>query len=197
MGKHVRYADHVGETEPGHSEQRWRPHRSRWALFVWCVVAAYIGSGGSGFFFMLAFFFLTFIAPLVAVRELFTVLAAFLRAGSRRVSKRAVAIYLLPFVAGGALLALTASGVLLDARFALSRSAFEAAVLENETLDGWIGLYHVDHRETHGTCVLFSTGQIMIDSYGFAYCPHGSPSHSPGISYDEQISGPWWTWHSH
>jgi hypothetical protein len=65
------------------------------------------------------------------------------------------------------------TGVPENARIALSRSALVDAgerVLAGQH-PSRAGLYGFTRTEVSGDCALLQVGTVMIDSFGFAYCP--------------------------
>lgn len=114
-------------------------------------------------------------------------------------------LFLLAPVVGTVALALVAAGVPLDARWSLSRSAFEDVVgdaLEDDdyrsTDERRIGLYTVNDVDRHGEVVVFHVpAGGFIDPAGFAYLPEGPLPEIGEVGLNQprfrHIGGPWYT----
>lgn len=107
------------------------------------------------------------------------------------------------------LVALFLSPLPLQARFALSRSAFEQAVRslpENQAEGGSLGMvgtYRISEWTRTGDGVLFysASGTGLVDQAGFAYSPNGVPkaltnSDDPGFEVLgwQDLGGGWYSW---
>jgi hypothetical protein len=117
--------------------------------------------------------------------------------------------YLAAPVLGVLVLVLIPSGRAFDARWALSRDAFDiqaarvmALPVDSEAVVAvpeWIGLYHVLGAERVPQGVIFDEySGAFFDDAGFAYLPNGpDPSmENGGFESPEftHLSGPWYTW---
>lgn len=113
--------------------------------------------------------------------------------------------FLLAPVVGTVALALVAAGVPLDARWSLSRSAFEDVVddaLEDDdhrsTDERRIGLYTVDDVYSQGEVVIFRVpAGGFVDPVGFAYLPEGPRPEVGDVGLNQpqfhHVDGPWYT----
>jgi hypothetical protein len=113
-------------------------------------------------------------------------------------------------VAGALVVALSISSAPLHARWALSRSDFEAEaqrlhVTHSPTAsvqrDERIGLYHITETDRQGDAIMFyEKSSSEFGHGGFAYLPHGPVD---GLSQSwlvepefQHLDGPWYAWSS-
>lgn len=115
--------------------------------------------------------------------------------------------------AGALVVALIVTSAPLQARWALSRSSFEATAAEAmkdgplspaeqspvRTGRGWIGLYNVPIIHRQGEAVIFHerTG-LLFDDAGFAFLPNGPFAELESGDFERpefrHLGGPWYAW---
>lgn len=162
------------------------------AVLVWDVSVP----GGGFLFALLAGCGLLALAAAWLVRALAHARARMSGGQERRGSWRDVARFMVCPLALAAVWAAVAADVPLEARWALSRGAFEDVVDEPGAEGaGRLGLYSVDRveREGSGTTFRVSGAGGMSGEAGFSYLPDGTRSAAVDRGY-EPLGGPWYWW---
>lgn len=185
----------------------WRGPRGWFHLLVGVAVLAWLWSWS-----VPGTHFLVFMASslaLLAAGVLWSIHAvAFVVARRRGRPTAGTPRFLLAPVVGAIAVALVAADVPFDARWSLSRSAFEDVVDDalkdpdyRSTAERRIGLYTVGHVYSQGEIVIFWVpAGGFVDPVGFAYLPEGPLPEigDVGLNHPQfrHIDGPWYTYAS-
>jgi hypothetical protein len=104
-------------------------------------------------------------------------------------------------------LAVTRTGVVKDARLAMSRGAMDSMASDvmagGSTQRGWMGLYDVGDVQRTANGVRFVVDDSGLSRWGFAYASDGQPDFIPDADEEgglwtgptfESAEGGWWRW---
>jgi hypothetical protein len=174
---------------------------------VWFSLSMLLASDPGEHLITIIIWYVLTLGLLLAWLAVFVAAIQTLEASAWSVVRRAVwvAVYVAPLPVAVYLVMLLAGQekLTLRARFEVSESAFERAVIERQQTSHRVGLFQVSMIEDVEHCVLLETGGAALGD-GFAYCPDGRrPSRAMRDSPPDITMSPmngdwegadWWTY---